>query len=112
MRPPPAVQHKPSLSSINLQVALYYNALFSIIFAVIIGACSITKVINYLFYCYFYTVFFFMLYSFFFIDILYYFVILLRNIEGLLNINDIGWDNIYLLNRSHIHSYYQLNHIL
>ena len=40
----PSVSHKPSLSNLNLQVALYYNALFSVLFAIVIGACSIEKV--------------------------------------------------------------------
>ena len=41
---PPAVQQKPSLSSLNFQIALHYNALFSALFAIVIGACSIEKV--------------------------------------------------------------------
>jgi hypothetical protein len=41
---PPAVSQKPSLSSLNFQIALHYNALFSVLFAVVIGACSIEKV--------------------------------------------------------------------
>jgi hypothetical protein len=41
---PPSVLQKPSLSNLNLQVALYYNALFSVLFAIVIGACSIEKV--------------------------------------------------------------------
>ena len=41
---PPVVVQKPSLSNLNLQVALYYNALFSVLFAIVIGACSVEKV--------------------------------------------------------------------
>lgn len=35
---------KPSLSSLPLQVALFYNALFSVIFGMLMGAATIDKV--------------------------------------------------------------------
>jgi hypothetical protein len=38
------VTQKPSFSSLRLQMALYFNCLFSVFFAIIIGACSVTKV--------------------------------------------------------------------
>lgn len=44
---PPAVHFKPSLSSLNLQRCLFYNALFSLFFAVIIGSCSVQKLLYY-----------------------------------------------------------------
>ena len=43
----PAVHFKPSLSSLNLQICLFYNMLFSIIFAVIVGSCSVNKLLYY-----------------------------------------------------------------
>ena len=39
----PRVNHKISLSSLPLAISLYYNTLFSIMFACIIGACSVYK---------------------------------------------------------------------
>ena len=43
----PAVHFKPSLSSLNLQICLFYNMLFSLFFAVIVGACSVNKLLYY-----------------------------------------------------------------
>ena len=37
------VNHKISLSSLPLAISLYYNCLFSIMFACVIGACSVYK---------------------------------------------------------------------
>ena len=41
------VIHRPSLSSVSLQVALHFNALFSILFAVLFGATATEKAIGY-----------------------------------------------------------------
>jgi len=41
----PAIAHRPSLSNLRLQIALYFNSLFSLLFAVVIGACSVQKVL-------------------------------------------------------------------
>lgn len=38
------VIYKPSLSSLPLQISLYYNSLFSFFFAIVIGSCSINKI--------------------------------------------------------------------
>jgi len=40
----PAIAHRPSLSNLRLQIALFFNALFSLLFAVVIGACSVNKI--------------------------------------------------------------------
>mmetsp|Transcript_14066 Transcript_14066/g.31082 ORF Transcript_14066/g.31082 Transcript_14066/m.31082 type:complete len:156 (-) Transcript_14066:39-506(-) len=37
------VLHRPSLSSLHFQVSLYYGALFSIIFAILVGSGSVQK---------------------------------------------------------------------
>ena len=39
----PKIHHKISLSSLPLAISLYYNCLFSIMFACIVGACSVYK---------------------------------------------------------------------
>jgi len=44
---PPAVHFKPTLSSLSLQRCLFFNALFSLFFAVIIGSCSVQKLLYY-----------------------------------------------------------------
>ena len=40
-------QHRQSLSSLPLQMALHFNVLFSILFLTVIGACSLNKVMYY-----------------------------------------------------------------
>ena len=42
-----AVVYRPSLASLPLQVGLFYNCLFSLLFAVVVGACSINKILYY-----------------------------------------------------------------
>ena len=39
--------YRPSLANLPLQMSLYYNSLFSLLFAVVIGACSLTKNLYY-----------------------------------------------------------------
>ena len=41
------VLHKPSIASVTLQIGLYYNTLFSIIFAIVVGVLAIQKVTVY-----------------------------------------------------------------
>mmetsp|Transcript_13564 Transcript_13564/g.22622 ORF Transcript_13564/g.22622 Transcript_13564/m.22622 type:complete len:155 (+) Transcript_13564:168-632(+) len=41
------VLNRPSLSSLHFQVSLYYGALFSLIFAIIIGSTSVEKYLYY-----------------------------------------------------------------
>ena len=41
----PSIAHRPSLSNLRLQIALYFNVLYSLVFAVVIGACSVQKVL-------------------------------------------------------------------
>mmetsp|Transcript_21944 Transcript_21944/g.30149 ORF Transcript_21944/g.30149 Transcript_21944/m.30149 type:complete len:152 (-) Transcript_21944:272-727(-) len=38
------IHYKPSLADLKLQILLYYNVIFSIMFAVLIGSCSVQKV--------------------------------------------------------------------
>lgn len=38
------VKQRPSLSSLPFQVSLFYGALFSIIFAILVGAAAVNKV--------------------------------------------------------------------
>jgi len=40
----PSILHRPSLSSLELQMSLYYNSLYSLIFVVLIAACAVDKV--------------------------------------------------------------------
>lgn len=40
----PQVVHRPSLANLQLQVALYYNALYSIMFSIILGAIAMQKI--------------------------------------------------------------------
>jgi len=37
------VVFKPSLASLPLQISLYYNCLFSLLFAIVVGSCSVNK---------------------------------------------------------------------
>jgi transmembrane protein 17 len=41
------LQRKPSLSSLGLQMVLYYNACFSVIFIVVMGSCAFQKAVQY-----------------------------------------------------------------
>lgn len=41
------VVYKPSLASLPLQISLYYNCLFSILFAIVVGSCSVNKILFY-----------------------------------------------------------------
>ncbi len=41
------VQYKPSLSSLPLQMSLYYNGLLSVMFSVVVGSCSVYKYLYY-----------------------------------------------------------------
>jgi hypothetical protein len=38
------VKQRPSLSSLPFQVSLYYGALYSIVFAILIGSAAVSKV--------------------------------------------------------------------
>lgn len=38
------VKQRPSLSSLPFQVSLYYGALYSIIFAILVGSAAVNKV--------------------------------------------------------------------
>lgn len=40
----PSIVYRPSLSSLGLQISLYYNSLYSLIFVVLIAACAVNKV--------------------------------------------------------------------
>jgi|AntAceMinimDraft_5_1070358.scaffolds.fasta_scaffold117544_1 transmembrane protein 17 len=44
---PKGVTHRQSLSNLPLQVALHFNVLFSVIYFIVIGACSLQKVLYY-----------------------------------------------------------------
>ena len=39
--------HKPAIVSLPLQVALYYNLVLSVLFATVVGACSVQKMLFY-----------------------------------------------------------------
>ena len=43
-KPSVSILHRPSLSSLELQISLYYNSLYSLIFVVLIAACAVNKV--------------------------------------------------------------------
>jgi hypothetical protein len=45
------VLQRPSLSSLHFQVSLYFGALFSIMFAILVGAAAVNKV-SLVFYCF------------------------------------------------------------
>lgn len=38
------IDYRPSLADLKLQIVLYYNAIFSFMFSVLVGSCSIQKV--------------------------------------------------------------------
>ena len=44
---PKGTTHRQSLSSLPLQVTLHFNGLFSVLFLVVVGACSLAKVLYY-----------------------------------------------------------------
>lgn len=44
---PKGTSHRHSLSSLPLQVVLHFNALFSLLFLVVVGSCSLAKVLYY-----------------------------------------------------------------
>ena len=44
---PKGTTHRQSLSSLPLQVTLHFNGLFSILFLIVVGACSVAKVMFY-----------------------------------------------------------------
>ena len=47
MRKIQGATHVQSLSSLPLQVSLHFNILFSILFLVVVGSCSLMKVLYY-----------------------------------------------------------------
>jgi hypothetical protein len=41
-----SVSFRPSLADLKLQMTLYYNSIYSVMFMFVVGACSIQKVIT------------------------------------------------------------------
>jgi hypothetical protein len=41
------VTYRPTLANLKLQICLYYNAIFSVVYAILVGACAIEKLLYY-----------------------------------------------------------------